>query len=826
MKKITIGIFAHVDSGKTTLIERILNHTGMTQSFGRVDKQESTLDYDALERKHGLTIFDKECYFQVDDTQVFLIDTPGHIAFIQEVNIAMKVIDLAILVIDGKDAIVPYQQRLFSLLQQHHVPTVLFVNKMDIAYLSEDDFIKEAQMKLSTYVYPLEKDEEFYFLNESFMKAFEESKNITNIEIKDAMKRKEYYPIFFGTALKDQGIDELISFLPIFAQMDSSEEEVKAIVYKIANDAQKNRITYIKLIQGCLKPKGKIGEEKIDQIRLYQGNEYTLLQEAKGPMILGLKGLRNSYIGQTIGFEDKQEVLESIIEYRICFEKEEDFFLCKEYFVLLKMNHDPIEPRIEESTKSIYVHLMGDLQKEVLQERLLELNGISITFSDAEICYKETINKESIGIGHYEPLKHYAEVVLLLKPNKRNAGIEVISRLKDGDIPEAYEKVIIKTIKENRIPGILTGSELTDCIVEILMAKAHIKHSNTIDFYEATIRALRHGLMQNEGNILLEPYQHFSLTIEESILSSCLYALEEKEAEFEVQHNESYQIVGRAALSNLLSFPKEFQILSKGKGECLLYFDGYEEVKNSQVIIEEYAYDPHADLNYPMDSIFCMHGGAVHIPFKEVEKHMHLHLKQRNQSSSYMTKPMRLNDEEINRIFALTYAQNRKKDKKMQKRNESEERKQYKQVEKKPRCLIIDGYNMIYSWERFKDVKDAPLADNRRRLIESFVNYQYAVGMRMILVFDGYKREENRGEKSKEGNLDIVYTKTNETADAYIERIVQDLVKDYYVIVASSDALIQNAIFAYGGYRMSAREMENQMEAIESILEDKMHQEA
>ena len=826
MRRITVGIFAHVDAGKTTCIEGLLYLTGKTKKLGRVDHKDTVLDYDEEERKHGITIYSKEALIEWKEKEFYLIDTPGHLDFASEVARCLRVVDVAVVLINGQDGVQSYTETIFKQLASHHIPTIFFVNKMDISYLSKEELLLDLDEKCSNRIIDFnhpEKEEMIALLQEDLLDVYTKENHIPEELLKEAILNRTVFPCIFGSCLKMEGLEDLLNLLDSVCIEKEYPSTFQAKAYKISYDEESNRLTHIKVFGGKLKVKDILQEEKVDQIRIYTGEEYKTVNEVEAGMVCALKGLKNTNSFSTFGFleEKDNELAMPVLRYRLAYPKNSNertlIEVCKE----LMKEDETLDISVDETTGSIHLSLMGEMQKEVLQNKISARTNIPVSFEEGEVIYKETILDEVYGVGHFEPLRHYAEVVVKLEPLDQGKGILIKNECKDDHLSQGFLKTILNQLSDIKHKGVLIGAPLTDVCITLIDGKGHVKHTEGGDFREACLRAVRQGLMK-ASSILLEPYYEFQLILDPSYVSKALFDLENKHADVSVENLEDGKVLiyGKGPSRHLMNYHTEVLSYTKGTGRFSYQNGGYYPCVNQEEIIREKAYQPESDLGAPVHSVFCEHGSAIIVPWDEVEEHMHIELKEQTSSSnSIQHTTAKVSEEELQRVFDMTFGRNRKQEKQQSKKQEKKELPDKVTIQKQlPQCLIVDGYNMIFSWEDLKDIAKDNMEVARNQLIERLHHYQSYTGSRVIVVFDGYKVQKQMEHVKKEGLFSVVYTRTNETADIYIEKKAHELKNQYRLIVATSDALIQNTIFSQGALRMSSRELENQIKLLYKLF--------
>lgn len=805
MKRIVTGILAHVDAGKTTCIESMLYTSNTIRKLGRVDHKDAFLDYDDQERDRGITIYSKEAHFSWKENEIYLIDTPGHVDFSSEMERSLQVLDLAILLINGQDGLQSHTQTIWKCLAHYKIPTIIFINKMDISYKTSEELLIELQHQLNENILDYQNHETIAMVNEDLMNAFIETNQIDLSLLQQAILKRECFPVFFGSALKREGIEELMNAIIDLSFIPDYPDDFGARVYKIQDGW-----AHVKITGGTIHVKDKIrNDEKVDQIRIYNGKQHQMLQEASSGMIVVLKGISNLQVGSGLGFEKdlKEPLLNPYMNYQLLLPEDCDILNMLRYCSVLASEDPQLHIEYNEQTKQIYLRLMGNIQMEILQKEIEKRSGVKVGFSTGQVLFKETIENTVYGVGHYEPLRHYAEVLLELSPLSRGKGLIFESTCPKDELALNWQNLILTHLKEKQHKGVLTGSPLTDVKITLINGRAHQKHTEGGDFRQATYRAVRQGLMEAK-NILLEPYYAFELILENAYVSKALFDLENKHCTFTIHQDETnlVHISGKGPIRLLMDYQKDVLAYTKGKGQFQCAFDSYQECINQEEIVNQIQYDSQADLENPTGSIFCEHGDGYFVDWDEVKEHMHLQIKKES-SSNYSARKYSISQEEVQRVFNSLGGNNKQKEKDFKKKSKVDLNLNSVSVSnQKPDCLIVDGYNMIFAWDNLKSISNIESA--REILMDQLSNYQGYKKIKLILVFDGYRVKNSTGSNIKYAGIDVVYTKYNQTADSYIEKLVHDLKDKYNLIVATSDGLIQNAIFADGAKRMSARELE------------------
>lgn len=823
MKKIVLGILAHVDAGKTTLTESMLYLSKTIRHLGRVDHGDAFLDYNSQERDRGITIFSKQAIFNWNDCQITLIDTPGHVDFSTEMERTLQVLDYAILVISGIDGIQNHSETIWKLLKHYHVPTFIFINKMDSIYANKDKLLNDLKDQFDENCFDFENlDENFYetiaLNNEKLLDYYLEHQTLTKEMIIDEIYQQNLFPCFFGSALKIEGIDTFLNEFTNYVKEKQYPKQFQARVFKITHDKQGNKLTHLKITGGSLKVKEQVGNEKVDQIRIYSGDKYQLVNEVYAGDICAIKGFKNFEISQGLGNEStvNTPILSPYMDYRIILPENCNQHEALEKLLLLSKEDPQLHINYNNQSKEIHVELMGEIQVEILKNIISERFNLDVEFDHGNIIYKETILEPVEGVGHFEPLRHYAEVHLLLEPGKPGSGLEFAVDCKENVLATSYQRLVLSHLKEKEHIGVLTGSLITDMKITLISGRAHLKHTEGGDFREATYRALRQGLKATKS-ILLEPYFKFSLEIPVEYLSRAIYDIETMNGTFKLskEQDEMAYLTGKAPVSKMQNYQSEVISYTKGKGRITLQIDGYYPCTNQEEIISKINYDSESDLENPTGSVFCSHGAGFNVKWDEVENYMHIpyQFKPKNENKEKKIEKTTYSneDEELENIFIRTYGPIK------QHQTTTPAKKIISNTTYKymPECLLVDGYNIIHSWPELKELAKDNLDAARTRLIDIMCNYQGYKKCILILVFDAYKVKNNLGSSYKYHNIYIVYTKEAQTADMYIERTTHELASKYNITVATSDALEQLIVLGQGGKRISSRELRLEVERLD-----------
>lgn len=833
-----IGILAAVDSGKTTLAEAILYQSGAVKKMGRVDNQDAFLDHFALERARGITIFSKQAIFHWKDWEINLLDTPGHIDFSAEMERTLTVLDYAILVISGASGVQGHTKTLWKLLRRYHIPTFIFVNKLDQNGVEKENVYAELRRKLSGNIvdFQAEKEEwldELSMCSEEMMEATLEEREITKEMISFAIAREELFPCYFGSALKLMGVEILLDAITEYAIEKEYPEEFGAIVYKITRDFQGTRLTHIKVTGGEVKNKMVIGEEKVNQIRIYNGIRFESVSDVGAGTVCALVGLNHTYVGQSLGEDHTAipKVLEPVLSYEMILPEDIVPNMVMPELKEMAEEFPELQLQWDEKAQSIRVKLMGAVQIEILQNLFKERMDMDVTFSEGRIAYKETIQLSAEGIGHFEPLRHYAEVHLLLEPLPRGSGLIFSSKVSSDMLAVNWQNLILTHLKEREHKGVLIGAPVTDMRMTIVAGRAHNKHTEGGDFRQATYRAVRQGLMQTES-ILLEPYYEFRLEIPVVNLGRALNDLNAMFAKFDPPETEGEMasVVGVAPVACIQNYQADLLTYTKGQGHIFLSFDRYDECHNSEEVIANAMYDPELDISSPCGSVFCAHGRGFYVPWYEVP----LYRQVDSGLGFFDTKPEdtqevqvvrstydanQANTEELMEIFERTYGKVKPRigdwDQSTKHHKSTEKEYVYKGTKKVKEYMLVDGYNVIFAWDSLRELAEQNIDAARDRLMDILVNYSSYQKYTLILVFDAYKLKGHTTEIMEYHNIYVVYTKEAETADRYIEKTAHEIGHKYRVTVVTSDGMEQVIIRSAGCILMSSKELFEDVQRVE-----------
>lgn len=855
MKKdnLVVGILAHVDAGKTTLSEQILFKTGAIKKAGRVDHKDTFLDTHSLERERGITIFSKQAIFSVEKFNITLLDTPGHVDFGGETERTLQVLDYAVLVINGGDGVQSHTKTLWKLLKKYQIPVFLFINKMDQKLKEKEELLAQLKKKISDDCidFTLE-DSSFYeeisLRDEKLLENFLEGKNPKKEEIVKIIKERKVFPCYFGSALKDMGVEEFLKGINTFMGAKVYKEDFAARVYKVGRDSQGQRITYLKVTGGSLKVKqiikkeafeNKEGfEEKVNQLRFYNGIGYETREQAFFGEIVAVTGLEKTYPGQGLGEEERniQPLLEPVLTYSVLLPPEINIFQAYEKLKLLEEEEPNLQFRRKEDGSHIQCKVMGEIQLQVIKELAKQQLGLEIDFSSGQIVYKETIEEIVEGVGHFEPLRHYAEVHVLLKPLPRGSGIRIHSQCSEDSLERNWQRLILTHIAEKEHKGVLTGASITDLEIILVAGKAHKKHTEGGDFRQATYRAIRQGLRKASCR-LLEPVYDFTLELPSMLVGRGMSDLQKMSAEFRLEHQEKkdgedYAILkGRCPVSTMQEYQKEVLSYSGGKGRLECFMAGYDICHREDEVIEEMGYQPEADIQNPCGSIFCSHGAGVYVEWDKVEEQMHLPLVQEQREDREEIQPRKnnkkkeeeivLGTEEIDAILEKTFYSNRKKEGNQQRAGWKERKKKegiapkekiYKGEKRKEEYFLVDGYNIIFAWEELKELAEVSLDGAREKLQEILADFAAMKGVCLMIVYDAYRLQGHREEVFEDHNIKVVYTKEAETADQYIEKFAAKHATEYRITVATSDGLEQIIIRGQGCFLLSAKDLREEIQ--------------
>ena len=845
-KKITIALLAHVDAGKTTLSEALLYRCGTIRRLGRVDTKDAFLDNYELERSRGITIFSKQAQLDWKDCQITLLDTPGHVDFSAEMERVLQVLDYAVLLISGADGVQGHTRTLWKLLERYEIPVFLFVNKMDQAGTDREKMLEEltSQFGEGCIAFDSGREEEAFWeslavCDEHVLENYLETGRVTEQEIAAMVAERKVFPCYFGSALKNSGVEELLEGISVYSRMPEYGSLFGARVYKISRDSQGSRLTHMKITGGSLKVKELLRgrtdvewEEKADQIRIYSGEKYEMAPEADAGTVCAVTGLSYTRPGEGLGCEAQlpEPWLEPVLSYQVRLPEGCDVHGMLRNLRRLEEEDPMLHVVWEEELGEIYVRLMGEVQTDILKSVIQERFGVEVSFDTGRVVYKETIANTVEGVGHYEPLRHYAEVHLLLKPGARGSGLVCESRCSEDRLDRNWQRLILTHLEEKVHRGVLTGGALTDVKITLMSGKAHLKHTEGGDFRQATYRAVRHGLMQAES-VLLEPYYDFFLEVPSEMTGRALTDIQNMGGAYELpeQTGEMTVIRGNAPVSGMRDYQREVAAYSRGMGRLGCTFRGYEPCKDAQEVIREIGYDPLRDTENPAGSVFCSHGAGYYVPWDEVRDHMHLPgcLEEEKPEEGKTQRPPAVKprsdwgvqEKELEEIFIRTYGRvERRKDGGPKRFGAQEKKQNHVKEQTGTEYLLVDGYNVIFAWEELKDLARINIDSARHKLMDILCNYQGYRGCQVILVFDAYQVEGDVMEISRYHNIHVVFTKEAETADQYIEKVVHEIGRKYHVTVVTSDGTEQVVTLGQGGRLKSAREFREDVRIMEQEL--------
>ncbi len=831
---------AHVDAGKTTLTEALLYRAGEIRRLGRVDNGDAFLDTDPQERSRGITIFSKQAIMRTDAAEMTLLDTPGHVDFSAEAERALTVPDCAVLVISGTDGVQSHTHTLWELLSRFKIPTFVFVNKMDISHRSRAELLSDLH-KLDKRFADFSDDpaEQCAELDEDCMNALLERSEVPDQLIAAAVSARNVFPVCFGAALRSEGVDKLTELLERFAEPRERYGEFAALVYKITSDENGARLTHMKINGGELKNRAVIEQtgEKVTQIRLYSGAKFTAVDRAEAGQLVAVTGLSETFAGQALGAQKTAAapVIEPVLSYRAELPPGSDVPTTLSKLKKLEEEDPQLRFSWSEQLGEIHVAIMGEVQLEVLRNLIAERFGLDVTFGEGSIAYRETVAARVEGVGHYEPLRHYAEVHVLIEPLPRGSGVVFARDCRNLD--ENWQRLALSNLRERRHIGVLTGSPITDVKITLAAGRAHLKHTEGGDFRQAAWRAVRQGLASAES-VLLEPFCRFRLEIPVSSVGRAMTDLQQMGAEF-AQPSGSGDvsvIEGRCPVSEMRSYQKDVIGYTHGTGRLTTVFDGYYPCHNAQEVIESIGYNFENDVENSADSVFCSHGAGYLVKWNEVPSKMHIPSVLCERTAEPITqteinsyKQRLATDKELMEIFERTYGKIKRDDRTAMRRDRAAEKipklPKLPLPKRGPEYLLVDGYNIIFSWEELAKIAKDNLDLARSRLINMMCNYQGFKNCELILVFDAYRVKSER-ELEKYGNVSVVYTKEAETADTYIEKTAHRLSAENRVRVATSDGTEQMIILGSGALRVSAREFKLEVDEVERTIReilDNMH---
>ena len=827
-RRLVLGIFAQVDAGKTTLSEALLYKTGALRTLGRVDRGDTHLDTHELERARGITIFSKQARFETEHLAVTLLDTPGHADFAPEAERVMPVIDCALLLVSGTDGVQGHTLTLWRLLQHYGVPVVLFFNKMDLPGADRAALLADARTALSDRCAALDDAESVALSSEALLEHFLNTGALDDALAADAVAKRELFPCLFGSARQLDGIDELLRALEHLAPVPVYPAELSARVYQIAHDPQGNRLTFLKVTGGtlavrsavrCHRPDGEPLEAKVTQLRLYSGAEFEAVQQVPTGDVCAALGLSGLLAGDTLGdaAPDRGAALEPVMSYCIRLPADLDPQLALPKLRLLEEEEPQLRMVWDARLREIRVQLMGAVQLEILQSLIRMRFGWDVTFDTGRISYRETIAAPVEGVGHFEPLRHYAEVHLILAPLPQGSGLVFDTVCSEDVLDRNWQRLILTHLQEKQHLGVLTGSPVTDLRITLAAGRAHLKHTEGGDFRQATYRAVRQGLMKAES-ILLEPYYAFRLTVPPEQIGRAISDIRAKSGSFDppVETPGGTLLQGRAPVSELRDYARDVAAYTRGRGRLSCEVAGYFPCHNTEAVVAALAYDPAADLENTPDSVFCSHGAGITIPWDQVEENMHLESVLRPKPAAapaaaprVRTQNLDLDEKELQRIIEREFGPQKTP---LYRPPAAKAEAAVTLPPRRKEYLIVDGYNMIFAWDGLREQAGYDLSGARERLLDLLSNYCGFHPCELIVVFDSYRVKGGTGSRSRHNNLRVVYTQEDESADLYIETLVGKIGKNYAVRVATSDALIQLSALRSGVLRVSAAELERELE--------------
>lgn len=856
MENIVMGILAHVDAGKTTLSEGMLYLSGTVRKLGRVDHKDAFLDTYSLERDRGITIFSKQAVFSLGNRRINLLDTPGHVDFSAEMERTLQVLDYAVLVISGADGVQGHTETLWKLLKLYEIPTFIFINKMDQPGTDRESLLTELKERLDEgcIVFGKGKNveslEEIAMTDEAVLDYFMEHETVRNEDICRLIRERKIFPCYFGSALKLDGVQELLAGFEEYMKPFDGKKEFGARVFKISRDDKGERLTFLKVTGGKLVVKMPINkEEKINQIRIYSGAKYEAVNEVEAGGVCAVTGLSSSYIGQGLGVEKGTAApfLEPVLTYQMILPEGADTTKVLRELKQLEEEEPLLNIVWNPALEEIHVQLMGEVQTEILKTMIAERFHLDVEFGTGKIVYKETIKSPVVGVGHYEPLRHYAEVHLKMEPLEAGSGLVFDTDCSEDVLDRNWQRLILTHLQEREHPGVLTGAPITDMKITIVAGRAHLKHTEGGDFRQATYRAVRQGLKSAES-VLLEPWYSFVLEVPSEQVGRAMSDIGQMNGSFEGPEAENKQgmvrLTGTAPASEMRDYQREVWAYTKGRGRITLTLKGYEPCHNAEEVIEEIGYDSERDVDNPTGSVFCAHGAGFLVKWDEVPEYMHI-------KEDFLAEKPGIEQDEMMAVqmgnhcnyfggysFSydddpelLTIMEREFGSKQKERDRYSSYRKQtvstpvrhttvIKENEPKKEYLLVDGYNIIFAWEELNELAKASIDAARNKLMDILSNYQGFIGCTLILVFDAYKVKGNQGEVQKYHNIYVVYTKEAETADQYIEKTTHEIGRKYKVTVATSDALEQVIVMGQGAYRISARDFYEEVERTEKQIRE------
>ena len=831
MKNIVIGILAHVDAGKTTLSEAMLYQTGAIRNLGRVDHKNAFLDTDIQERDRGITIFSKQAEMTYKDTKLMLLDTPGHVDFSAEMERTLQVLDYAVLVISGREGVQGHTVTLWKLLQKYEIPVFLFINKMDLEGADRAQILEELQSSLSAGCLDFEdpEEEQAAMCEEGLLEEYLETGHISVPSIRNSISNRKIFPCYFGSALRMSGVEGFLDGIVQFTEEPSYPKQFGARIYKITRDPQGMRLTHMKITGGTLSVKETLdlpdapgaSGEKVNQIRIYSGGKYQTVQEAEAGTVCAVAGLEHTHAGQGLGVEESENrfVLEPAMSYGVLLPDGADVHRTLQQLKQLEEEDPQLHIAWNSQTEEIQIQLMGEVQLEILKEMIRQRFDLKLEFGEGKVAYRETIAKPVIGAGHFEPLRHYAEVHLLLEPGDPGSGVVLDTACREDLLDRNWQRLILTHLAERDFPGVLTGSPLTDVKITLLAGRAHLKHTEGGDFRQATYRAVRQGLRKTQS-ILLEPWYDFELEVPQDMTGRAMADIQRMGGSFELPQTRGdlSLIAGKAPVSEMKGYMAEVNSYTRGYGHLSCSVAGYEPCHDAEKVMEEIGYRVDEDTENTADSVFCSHGAGYLVPWDQVDDHVHIILDRSVLPDQ--NKTMGRPEEKSRSICVEDFAG--MPEAPLQKRTqgsigprviEGEQGYQKtKSAEIQKEYLVVDGYNIIFAWEELKSLAKTSMDAARTALIEILSNYQGYRRCKVIIVFDAYKIKGGERRQEKHGSVDVVFTKEGETADTYIERLTYEMNGKYRVRVATSDRQEQIIALGNGAFRLSASELKGEIE--------------
>ena len=831
MKNIVIGILAHVDAGKTTLSEAMLYQTGAIRNLGRVDHKNAFLDTDIQERDRGITIFSKQAEMTYKDTKLMLLDTPGHVDFSAEMERTLQVLDYAVLVISGREGVQGHTVTLWKLLQKYEIPVFLFVNKMDLEGADRAQILEELQSSLSAGCLDFEdlEEEQAAMCEEGLLEEYLETGHISVPSIRTSISNRKIFPCYFGSALRMSGVEGFLDGIVQFTEEPSYPRQFGARIYKITRDPQGMRLTHMKITGGTLSVKETLdlsdapgaSQEKVNQIRIYSGGKYQTVQEAEAGTVCAVAGLEHTHAGQGLGVEESENrfVLEPAMSYGVLLPDGADVHRTLQQLKQLEEEDPQLHIAWNSQTEEIQIQLMGEVQLEILKEMIRQRFDLELEFGEGKVAYRETIAKPVIGAGHFEPLRHYAEVHLLLEPGDPGSGVVLDTACREDLLDRNWQRLILTHLAERDFPGVLTGSPLTDVKITLLAGRAHLKHTEGGDFRQATYRAVRQGLRKTQS-ILLEPWYDFELEVPQDMTGRAMADIQRMGGSFELPQTRGdlSLITGKAPVSEMKGYMAEVNSYTRGYGHLSCSVAGYEPCHDAEKVMEEIGYRVDEDTENTADSVFCSHGAGYLVPWDQVDDHVHIILDRsvlpdQNKTMGQPEENSRSTGTEDFAGMPEAPLQKRTQgsigprviegEQGYQKTRSAEIQKEY---------LVVDGYNIIFAWEELKSLAKTSMDAARTALIEILSNYQGYRRCKVIVVFDAYKIKGGERRQEKHGSVDVVFTKEGETADTYIERLTYEMNGKYRVRVATSDRQEQIIALGNGAFRLSASELKGEIE--------------